>query len=170
MAETQPDTLVDLLNLLEPVHVPEPVSYVPSGPGWTVVAALVALGGVILLERIWRRWRANAYRREAARALDDLRPGAARPAERLAAAASILRRTALTAFPRGETASLTGTAWVAFLNRTAASRFDDQAEALLRTGLYGRSAQPDPAEVEAFIGSVRHWVRTHRTDRVRSDA
>ena len=170
MAETQPDTLIDLLNRLEPVHVPEPVSYAPSGPGWIVVAALVALGGIVLLERIWRRWRANAYRREAARALDDLHAGAASPAERLAAAATILRRTALTAFPRGETASLTGTTWLAFLNRTAASRFDDRAEALLRTGLYGRSAQPDPSEVEAFVSCVRHWVRTHRTDKVRSDA
>ncbi len=170
MAETQPDTLIDLLNRLEPVHVPEPVSYALSGPGWSVLAAIVALTVLCALVWAWQRWRHNEYRREAARALDVVRSSPALPAERLAAAASILRRTALTAFPRGEIAALTGAAWIAFLNRTAAGHFDDRAEPLLRSCLYGRDVQPDPADVEAFIGAARAWIRTHRTDRAQSDA
>ncbi|MEM1044620.1 MAG: DUF4381 domain-containing protein [Pseudomonadota bacterium] len=170
MSETQTDTLIDLLNRLEPVHVPDPVSYSPSGPGWSVVAAIVVVAALGAAFWAWQRWRHNEYRREAARALDGVSVGPAPPAERLAATASILRRTALTAFPRGEIASLTDAAWIAFLNRTAAVRFDDRAEPLLRACLYGREAQPDPADVEAFIGSARTWIRTHRTGRAQSDA
>ena len=61
------------------------------------------------------RWRRNRYRRDAARALDSLRgdDGTA------PAVALIVKRTALTAYPRADVAHLYGADWAAFLRRTA---------------------------------------------------
>ncbi|MBK6800299.1 MAG: DUF4381 domain-containing protein [Novosphingobium sp.] len=75
----------------------------PLAPGWWLVVTLL----VLLLMRggqwVWRRWRANAYRRQALRAL--ARCDAADPATSVAACLSLLLRHASVAIARHRTAS-----------------------------------------------------------------
>jgi hypothetical protein len=74
--EAQPSPVLEGLN---DIVVPEPVSLVPQTLGWAVVAvaviALLAVGALLA----WRRHRKNAYRR-AALALVDTTPLSALPA------------------------------------------------------------------------------------------
>ncbi|WP_298981836.1 DUF4381 domain-containing protein [uncultured Roseibium sp.] len=104
-------TLPELFELLEPVPVPQPVSMAPQTAGWILLGLLLL---AIVLASIWmaiRHRRKNAYRKQALRELETFSNDAARIAE-------IVRRTALTAYPRTEVASLHGADWLAFLDRS----------------------------------------------------
>ena len=144
-------TLVELLDLLEPVPEPPAVSLWPQTAGWLV------LGIVLLAVAAWliRRWRAarraNAYRRAA---LMELAAAGDDPA-RLAA---ILRRAALVAFPRARVAGLHGDDWLAFLESSC-----DGADFRTGTARVVATAPYAPAPPDAAVtAQVAHWLRHHR--------
>ncbi len=143
--------LVELLDLLEPVPEPLSVPLTPQTPGWLVVG--VVLAAVLFLGVRWgvRRHRRNAYRRAALKELD---AAAADPA----AIAAILRRTALSAFPRETVAGLHGAEWLAFLDRTyPGGGFAEGAGRVLEVAPY----RPCPP-VAGLEGLARDWVKRHQ--------
>lgn len=103
--------LVGLMSQLTEPPMPEPVSMWPATAAW----AWLAVAGVLLLAWFGWRWvqhyRANAYRRAA---LAELRVSGLD----VAGVSSVLRRAALVVWSRSEVASLTGPAWLDFLDRT----------------------------------------------------
>ncbi|MEM7429506.1 MAG: DUF4381 domain-containing protein [Pseudomonadota bacterium] len=143
--------LVELIDRLEMVLTPEPVSLWPQTWGWVwlglAVAALLAYG----LHRFihWRR--ANAYRRAA---LEEL----ARVHDDPAAIAAILRRAALAAYPRTNVASLYGDDWLAFLDRTlGGSSFSNGPGRVLATAPY----TPAPPS-DGLASLAADWVQRHK--------
>ncbi len=144
-------TLVELLDLLEPVPEPPEISLWPQTAGWLV------LGIVLLAVTAWliRRWRAgrraDAYRRAA---LAELAVAGDDPA-RLAA---ILRRAALVAFPRARVAGLHGDDWLAFLeSHCHGAAFRTGAARVVATAPYA----PAPPDAAVTV-QVAHWLRHHR--------
>ncbi len=111
---------------LRDIHLPEPVSWWPPAPGWWGLALLLLLlAGLFLWGRaLYRRGR---LRREARRALQRIERQyrAHRDDRQLAADLSVLlRRVALSEYPRAEVAGLTRDAWLGFLDEgVAGSRF-----------------------------------------------
>ncbi|TDJ68699.1 MAG: DUF4381 domain-containing protein [Proteobacteria bacterium] len=103
--------LVELLDLLEPIPEPAPISLWPETAGW------IWVGIVLLASGAWcvRRWHlhryANAYRRAALREI-------AIVGNEPVALADILRRAALAAYPRAEVAGLHAEKWLAFLDKS----------------------------------------------------
>jgi hypothetical protein len=158
--EPQPqpaDNLVDLLAQLGDIETPPPVSMLPATSAWAVVAALVlALLGLGLWAWLRHR-RATAYRRAALAELHDLAPAlvADDPAA-LARLATLLRRTALVAFPRAEVATLAGPDWLAFLARTGAD-FGPAGPALAAAPY----TRPPAFDGKAALAAARRWIRHH---------
>jgi hypothetical protein len=105
-----------------------------------------------LIGRAVRHHLRQAYRREALAALGTGRLSALE-------LATLLRRTALTAFPREQVAALTGPAWIAWLGRTGGLAVPPAVADLLTSGIYGGAGPADTADLAAF---VRLWVRRHR--------
>lgn len=97
------------LDRLHDIVTASPVPWWPPAPAWYVVLMLLLATLLGVLFYVWRRWKANAYRREALvlcqKIMDE-----AQPNQRSAQLAEILKRTALTTYPRAEVASLTGDA------------------------------------------------------------
>lgn len=155
MSEYEGLNLPQLLDLLEPLVLPEPVAMLPITAGWWVLGAWL-LAVLTLLGLHWRaRWLADGYRREALEAIDAI---ARDPGDDAAAAiAAVVKRAALAAYPRQEVASLSGEAWREFLERTAAgdARVAEGAESLAAAAY----RLIDPASV---VGAARAWIRTHR--------
>jgi hypothetical protein len=153
----------DLANLRD-IALPPPVPWWPPAPGWWILAAALLAAAAVLALRRLRRWRADAYRRAALRELAALEAavGSTPPRELAAAVSALLKRTALAAFPRADCASLSGTAWIDFLDRTGGG-FGAGPVQLLPQLAYGAPA--DAAALPAIMVAARRWIVAHRARR-----
>jgi len=151
--DTEGKSLVELLDMLEPAPLPSTVSMVPQTWGWVVLGLIVVAMSGLAVHSALRHRKANAYRRSA---LAELQQAQDDPA----AVASILRRTALAAFPRRDIAGLHGSDWITFLEQTSENITvpEPSKQHLLRAPY--RPEAPD-AEVTKL---ARHWIMTHRRD------
>jgi hypothetical protein len=156
----QSDPLAGLIDM----PLPAPPSLWPHT--WTARITLV-LAAAALIAGIWRlaqRWRANRYRRAATAELDAIENAFAageQPAGLATELALLVRRTALSAFPRAEIAALAGPEWLAFLDRSYGGH---EFSAGPGRGLEAAAYQPTPvakAQVGQLIDLVRRWIRTH---------
>lgn len=147
------------LDRLHDIVPPPPVPWWPPAPGWYVAGAAAL---ALLALAAWKavaRWRRDRYRRAALRELDRL----PRSGNLVPALAALMKRTALAAFPRAEVASLTGAAWLAFLNHTGGTdAFTNGPGAALGNAEY--AAHPAAADAR-LIDVARAWLRDHRADR-----
>ena len=110
----------ELLKQLRDLQTPPEPGWWPPAIGWWLFAiiTLVVLGWLLVtIGSAWRRWRQRQ------RQLHRLRELCLNcPTAQLAAELSILlRRLALSRFPREQVAGLYGEDWLRFLNRSAAT-------------------------------------------------
>jgi hypothetical protein len=146
---------------LRDIHLPDAPAFWPPAPGWWLIAAaLIAL-------LIWasavavRRYRIHRRRKHVLAALENLQEDFAseRSPARLARISVLLRRLALTCFPRQQVAALSGDAWLRFLDESGGNgRFADGPGRVLATGPYQRSLPPD-LDPAALAVLVREWVK-----------
>lgn len=147
------------LDQLQPLHTPDGVSWWPPAPGWW---GLLLLAGATLALLAWwyRRQRRSRWRKQALAELEALaaKTGELSPAQWLSAVNVLVKRVCLTRFPRAESASLTGTAWLQFLEEsTQASGFIDGPGACLGNDRYAPLA--DNLPTAALIELVRTWIK-----------
>lgn len=107
----------DPLAQLRDVHLPEPISAWPPAPGWWFLALLSLVGTLMLVRYFWQRHQRRAYIREAKVKLQALLVQQLTPQRQLHLANDILKRCAITAYPGQPVASLSGEAWLIFLNQ-----------------------------------------------------
>lgn len=160
------------LDRLHDIVVPAAVPWWPPAPGWLWFLAAVMLGVLGVLVRVVIGWQQNRYRREALAELARLEAVAADStgcaADALCGLSELLKRTALTAFPRQQVAALTGPAWFEFLDRSGGTRFSAGVGAALEGGVYGTS---DAAtDLHGLFEEVRDWIRHHQVPSVAAPA
>ena len=148
------------LQNLNDIVVPATVPAWPPAPG-VYLLLLVALVIVAWLAVRWiQRWQRNRYRREALRELARVR-GSADAATNLP---RLLKRAALSAWPRERIAALNGEAWHRFLDQSAGmSRFCDGAGEILDRLAYGGAACTEP-EMRLVLDAAETWLRRHRAE------
>jgi hypothetical protein len=158
------------LDRLHDVIAPAPAPWWPPAPGWYWVLGLLFVIVLVLALRFIIRWQHNRYRREALaewhRQDVRLRESGER-ASALTAMSVLLKRVAVTAFPRHEVAPLNGSAWLAFLDRTTGTTAYSSAEAaaLERAAYDPRSAADiDDARAQKTSKLVYRWIADHRSD------
>jgi hypothetical protein len=168
--QAQPEA-IRALEGLHDIVVPTAVSWAPRSAGWyglAVVAAAVVAWGVWVG---YRRHLANRYRRTALKALAAIEQRVATPdpagrARALAGLPTLLKRTALAAGHRLEVASLTGDAWLSYLDDTyGGTGFSAGPGRLLPTLAYAspsRFGDIAPTDVSALLALTRTWIRRHR--------
>ena len=165
--DTEPklDPITEMaLRSLKDIVVPAPVSWMPQTWGWLIVALLLLSAILLWCALAYRRWRKNAYRREALKHLEAIEV-AVRDADKRARAlrdlGELLKRTALAAWPRKFVAATSGLAWAAFLvehgntkNREAFQRFFDDLE-------YQAGAQVSTEAADELVRDARRWIEGH---------
>ncbi len=156
------------LQGLHEIRLPEPVSWLPQTVGWYALLGLVLLALVWWGYARWRQFTANRYRRLALAELTRLAGELERPGQRaqvLCRVPGLLKRTALSAFPRTQVASLTGEKWLAFLDRTMRGKeFAEGPGRLLRELAYMPSSHVEklPKErIAELLGLARRWIERH---------
>ncbi len=155
--------LIELLDRLEPLAEPAPISLWPQTEAWAWVGLAVLLGLIWLARRGMVRRRARAYRRMALAEIAAARSSPATIAE-------ILRRTALVAYPRSEVAGLYGDDWLAFLDKTGplprsglATNFREGPGRCLARAPYSRTSEAVQDDHRQMVALANRWVRHHRS-------
>ncbi|MCZ6711833.1 MAG: DUF4381 domain-containing protein [Gammaproteobacteria bacterium] len=151
--------LPQLLDLMHDPVLPEPIAWWPQTPGWWIVLAWIVFVAAAFAWQGYRRYRHNEYRRES---LTLLRAIAARAQENPAGVAigvaTLLKRTALAAYPRGQVAQLYGDEWADFLLRTSGhDPAIEQTASQLATAAYRPGV-----DGTALIEPARRWIEIHR--------
>jgi Ca-activated chloride channel family protein len=154
MNEDTPVTLVDLIDQLVPPPEPPAISMMPQTWGWIILAACLLVAVLIVFWRWRTRYLAIAYQREA---LAALRADGSNPQT----VALVLRRCALAAFPRSDVAGLSGTEWLAFLDRTGGgTAFCKGAGRVVAQAPYAAHSPDTPGLSQL----AEHWVRRHQVE------
>jgi hypothetical protein len=150
--------LVELYDQLIPPSAPPDVSMMPQTVGWAWLSGIVVvLAGIGLRWWVLRR-KANAYRRAGLHALGDC-------GNDPTTIATLLRQTALRAFPRATVAGLTGDVWLNFLDKSLGQPLFTGTEAgrvLIKAPYAGGGPSDDLAT------AARVWIKKHKTHGNRS--
>ena len=141
------------LQGMQDILLPPPVPFWPATPAWAALGILALAVVLFLAWRGLRRWRRDAYRRLAMRAVDD---AAARGD--IPAIPALVKRAALAAYPRQRVAGLSGQDWAAWLCRTAPRGQLAAREALaLAEFTYVHPAEAAPLA----LAGARKWLAWH---------
>ncbi|MBS8261813.1 DUF4381 domain-containing protein [Roseibium polysiphoniae] len=145
--------LAELVDLLQPMPEPSPVSMVPQTAGWLWLAAALAAFLAFAIWQVIKHRKKTAYRRQA---LEELTSCSNDPQQ----LAELLRRTALSAYSRSKVASLHGQEWLSFLDRTyGGTAFSDGPGKAIATAPY-----QDTSTSSELKSLVQTWIRTHKGD------
>ena len=164
------------LEGLNDIVIPEAIAYTPQTVGWyLLLAAFVLLGAWIAVVR-HRRQVANRYRREALGELATIQRDLQSPEARAGALARIpvlLKRIAVSVTERAEAASLTGEAWLAFLDQAyGGNGFTTGAGRLLPTLAYQSPEQltaVSDQQAAELLELTRTWIGAHDLTRAEGE-
>ena len=144
---------------LEEIELPEPVPFTPETVGWTLLAGVLLLVLLWLVWRLLKRWQADAYRREAAKELQEIENSGPEGLPEL------LKRVALAAYPRTQVAELSRDAWLGFLDGTLGTTdFTQGVGRVLPDLAYDSAAagRMTSQETRELFGLSKRWIRSHR--------
>lgn len=142
------------LNLLHDLAVP-PAPWWPPSPGWAILGLATLAALAVVAWRWMAHWWRNRYRREALAELTRLE---AQP-NGVAGLPELVKRAALSGYPRTEVAALSGSAWLAWLDRTGhTDAFTRGPGRALTEVAY---APTSPVNRADLFAAVRGWLKGH---------
>lgn len=152
------------LSQLHDIHLPARISWWPPAPGWWLLLAiaLLAVGVLYAVHRLRNR---NHWRRFALMELTRLREQHASqhfaPRAVVSELSILLRRVAISRFPRAEVAALNGDAWLVFLDRGLGENaaFQSDAGRLLTSVPYRPEMAIDPSTLSAVFALAERWLK-----------
>lgn len=156
------------LQNLNDIVLPATVGWWPLATGWYVLIGFLLIALAWFSYRSLRRWTNNGYRRAALHELQLLEERIQQPEARDASLRQIpglLKRTALSVYPRSQVASLTGKDWFHFLNSTAKNPlFPEAITDTLNTVSYstGELGSIDSHATTALFDASRSWLKNHQ--------
>ena len=151
----------DPLAALHPLREPLQVGWWPPAPGWwlLLVALLLLLGAGVYF--LWRRYRRNAYRRQALLQLQAIREHYLQDRDGQAcitATNALLKSVAIRAYPLRDVAAISGEHWLEFLNAGLGSEHAFDAGFALAAYRPAR----DAVDLDALYSSAALWIQRHK--------
>ena len=141
------------LDNLHDFYQPPPPSWRPQTVGWYVVFAIAALLLLWLALHLYNRWRANRYRREALAELANIET---------TQLSALLKRTALSAWPREEVAALNGARWLSFLDAATHNPLFASAPENRIEEIAFSAVTLSGSEESALRQATATWIKQHK--------
>ena len=147
---------------LRDIHLPEPISWWPPAPGWWILFGLILLIVVtVFLFRQYQKKQAlnkqvstefeiicNQYEKEK------------NPTALVQSLSILLRRACISFYPRSEAASLTGDAWLHFLDDTGEDKkFTSEHGKLIASAPYLSDKTELEFDAEKLIQLCENWLQ-----------
>lgn len=137
---------------------PQAINWLPSAPGWRFVGLALLVLACWRGWHYWQQWRRNRYRRVALSTLEQLSGG-----NQLSALSTLLKATALQAYPRAEVARLSGDSWLHWLNSHGnGANFSASSATLLTESVYRGDSADAGGELTKLREEMRNWIGAHR--------
>jgi hypothetical protein len=146
---------------LKDLHLPEAIGWFPPAIGWWLVLILIPLI-IWFLYWTYKRLTRKTVLKDAKQLLAGIKNSSMDNAQKLAEISALLRRVAISVAPRAETASLTGSAWLAFLDGSL-----KDAQFMTGTGrclaeLPYRKYAPTEQEISQLINLCENWLKAQK--------
>lgn len=150
----------NLLTQLKDIHLPPAPSIWPLAPGWYALIGIIITGLMIVGVIKYKVYRANRYRKQALKELQQIEANLTDTAHTVESLAILLKRTALVAYPQESVAGLTGEAWLSFLDKKGNTQgFTQGVGRLLISAAY----QEKPiVQINDLINLCRLWLSLHQ--------
>jgi hypothetical protein len=161
------------LSQLRDIHLPAAISWWPPAIGWWLLLAFFLLA-VIGLWFFYRRRRRNAWRRTALDELAKLRrqyqTQLFAPQPIVGELSVLMRRVAISRFPREEAARLSGDAWLAFLDRNGKgdAGFQTEPGRLLAVAPYAQEMNISAEQMNSLFALCEGWITQLSSTALRS--
>ena len=146
--------LPQLMELMEPIVLPDAVAWYPQTVGWQIAGLWLITVCLITTGAFIRRHRTNRYRRQALVELKQMSPEQPDLGDQIG---TLVKRTAMAAYPRDQVASLTGEEWAGFLVASTSGKTTPTEASLLASAPYTKHGKP-----ERLITAADQWIRAHR--------
>jgi hypothetical protein len=146
---------------LRDIHLPEPVSWWPPAPGWwlLLICSAVIIAAIVLFKQIRKR---RLLKRTALAELDIIRSQYHDNHDRVElvkALSALMRRASISFYPRKNSASLTGTAWLQHLDSTAQRKeFEHGNGSILATAPYLPAGSQVDIDFEDLLSLCEDWM------------
>lgn len=144
------------LAQLHDIHTPPPPGWWPLAPGWWLLLVMILL---LVTLGIWlyRRYRRGQWRRVALTQLQAIQNNDLQPGEAARALSTLLRRVALTRYPRAEVAALSGEQWLALLDQPLdGAPFSKGPGRALLSAPYAAHSDED---ITGLFGLTERWIK-----------
>ncbi len=144
---------------LKDIHLPPPVGWWPPAPGWWLIPLFI-VGLSFAMFRLWQRAKRLNVRKLGLRELERLASATDLDAEQKVQQVSILlRRVALSVYPREQVAGLSGRHWLQWLDGLLPEeRFSNGPGQALADAPF-RAEPPQPTQLEALFSLCRDWLQ-----------
>lgn len=150
------------LAQLRDIHFPEAIGWWPLAPGWYLLAIILLIILMVSAFFLIRRYLNGRARRQSLQMLATYQQQHQQEMNSQLSAARVselLKRVALVYFPRADVASLTGDAWLRFLNTTARGLDFN----LVRQELLEAPYQPAiDRDLQPLFNMARMWINQRR--------
>ena len=157
---------IDPLEKLRDVQLPPISNKLELAPGWWILSILLIFFLFFLFWFFAKKWKENNYRREALVELKAIQSKHQQTSDDLVFLQEIqtlLKRVALTAYPREQVAQLTDIEWIHFLGKSSRSdRFEGQVAEVFIDDIYREKLERslNHREIEVL---ARFWIKNHKT-------
>ncbi len=146
---------------LRDIQLPEAISWWPPAYGWWILALLILLC-FYLIFRLYKRLTRKTALKSAKKYFQALRNDEKlSKQEQLVALSSLMRRTAISLYPRTDVASLTGEDWLNFLDNSIPNRgFNSDIGWLLTNALYAKA--DDAHYLAPLFNLCENWLNAQK--------
>jgi hypothetical protein len=146
---------------LKDLHLPEAISWFPPAIGWWLLLILVPLF-IAISYWLYKRLTRKTALKVAKQQLMSIKISTKDNAYKLAELSALLRRVAISVSPREQTASLTGRAWLAFLDSSMKQQpFSTGAGRCFADAPY-RCTVLTNVEISQLISLCEDWLKAQK--------
>jgi hypothetical protein len=152
------------LRSLGDIATPDPVSWIPRTWGWGLLASILFVLVLVYFMIWYKRWRRNAYRREALQELNAIKIQFQNHDQRYLAAtalAELVKRVAIASWSRRSAAALSGGDWVKFLAAHDGTDISGSLSRFLNDLEYQAKPEPVFDDFNVIVNYTSKWIERH---------